>query len=93
LGGERPTLLWDDDLPAHRSRAMLAWLATQVQQVGGVLLDSSIVLRRWRVSPGWMVGLPPPATDSGLGQALPSLCRAEVTDAVQGSELMDSRNY
>jgi hypothetical protein len=72
---------------------MRAWPATQIQQAGGVLLDSRIVLRRWRVSPGWMVGLPPPATDSGRGQALPGLSRAEVTDAVHGSELMDSRNY
>jgi transposase len=28
LGGEKATLLWDG-LPAHRSRAMRAWLATQ----------------------------------------------------------------
>jgi hypothetical protein len=28
LGGEKETLLWDG-LPAHRSRAMRAWLATQ----------------------------------------------------------------
>jgi transposase len=28
LGGEKATLLWDG-LPAHRSRAMGAWLATQ----------------------------------------------------------------
>jgi DDE superfamily endonuclease len=28
LGGEKATLLWDG-LPAHRSRAMWAWLATQ----------------------------------------------------------------
>jgi transposase len=28
LGGERATLLWDG-LPAHRSKAMWAWLATQ----------------------------------------------------------------
>jgi transposase len=28
LGGEKATLLWDG-LPAHRSRAMQAWLATQ----------------------------------------------------------------
>jgi transposase len=28
LGGEKGTLLWDG-LPAHRSRAMRAWLATQ----------------------------------------------------------------
>ena len=28
LGGEKPTLLWDG-LPAHRSRAMRAWLAAQ----------------------------------------------------------------
>jgi transposase len=28
LGGEKATLLWDE-LPAHRSRAMRAWLATQ----------------------------------------------------------------
>ena len=28
LGGEKATLLWDG-LPAHRSRAMLAWLRTQ----------------------------------------------------------------
>ena len=28
LGGERATLLWDG-LPAHRSNAMRAWLATQ----------------------------------------------------------------
>ena len=28
LGGEKATLLWDG-LPAHRSRAMLAWLCTQ----------------------------------------------------------------
>jgi transposase len=28
LGGEKATLLWDG-LPAHRSRAMPAWLATQ----------------------------------------------------------------
>jgi hypothetical protein len=40
-------------------------------------LDPRIVLRRWLVSPGWMVGLPPPATDSGRGQALAGRCRAE----------------
>ena len=28
LGGEKATLLWDG-LPAHRSRAMRAWLNTQ----------------------------------------------------------------
>ena len=28
LGGEKATLLWDG-LPAHRSRAMRLWLATQ----------------------------------------------------------------
>jgi hypothetical protein len=28
LGGEKATLLWDG-LPAHRSRAMRAWLRTQ----------------------------------------------------------------
>jgi hypothetical protein len=28
LGGEKATLLWDG-LPAHRSRTMRAWLATQ----------------------------------------------------------------
>jgi hypothetical protein len=28
LGGEKATLLWDG-LPAHRSKAMRAWLATQ----------------------------------------------------------------
>ena len=28
LGGEKATLLWDG-LPAHRSRTMQAWLATQ----------------------------------------------------------------
>ena len=28
LGGQKATLLWDG-LPAHRSRAMRAWLATQ----------------------------------------------------------------
>jgi hypothetical protein len=28
LGGEKATLLWDG-LPAHRSRAMRTWLATQ----------------------------------------------------------------
>jgi hypothetical protein len=28
LGGEKATLLWDG-LPAHRSRLMRAWLATQ----------------------------------------------------------------
>jgi hypothetical protein len=48
LGGEKATLLWDG-LPAHRSRAMRAWLGTQRSLVVERLPAYAPELNRWRV--------------------------------------------
>jgi hypothetical protein len=39
LGGEKATLLWDG-LPAHRSRAVRVWLATQRNSLVGERLPA-----------------------------------------------------
>ena len=51
LGGEKATLLWDG-LPAHRSRAMRAWLRTQrswlvVERLQGYAPDLNPVVGLW----------------------------------------------
>jgi DDE superfamily endonuclease len=49
LGGEKATLLWDG-LPAHRSRAMRAWLGTQRSWLVVERLPAyAPELNRWRV--------------------------------------------
>jgi DDE superfamily endonuclease len=69
LGGEKATLLWDG-LPAHRSRAMRAWLATQ---------------RSWLVVERLPAYAPELNPTEGCGPASrPSSCQSHFADPGRG---------
>jgi transposase len=76
LGGEKATLLWDG-LPAHRSRAMRAWLATQrhwlvVEHLPAYAPDLNPVEGLW----SWL-----------KGTQLPNLVCPTLQDVVEQAEL------
>jgi transposase len=74
LGGEKATLLWDG-LPAHRSRAMRAWLATHrhwlvVERLPGYAPDLNPVESLWsRLKGTELANLVCPTLDAVVEQA------------------------